>query len=67
MKKEDPDISVPDVYRMSHSPNGLWVFRNAEDTADSSATIEVKVSAERPEALKRMLHELAVHGCFLWR
>lgn len=65
-KKADTVISVPDVYRMSHTPAGLWSFWKAGDAVHTTATLEVKVSAQRPEALKRTLSELAIYGGTVW-
>ncbi len=65
-KKRDSGIYVPDEYRMWHTPDGIWIYRNERDTADSTATIEVEISAKRPATLWSILHELAIYAGTVW-
>lgn len=65
-KKEEPAISVPGIYRMSHTPAGIWTFRDERDSADSSAIIEVKANAKGSRLLELVLHELAICEGTVW-
>ena len=65
-KKEEPGVSVPDVYRMWHTPAGIWTFRDEGATDDSSSIIEVEVGAKGSRDLEFMLRELAACEGTVW-
>jgi hypothetical protein len=63
-QKAEPDISIPDVYCMRHTPAGIWTFRDEGTTVDSSVIIEV--SANRSWNFDLVLRELYACKGVVW-
>ena len=64
--KADSGVYVPYEYRMHHTPDGLWRFRNPGETEDSLAIIEVEISAKNKDQLERIMRDLAVYAPVIW-
>src|SRR5260370_39821374 len=63
-QKTEPRISIPDVYRVWHTPAGIWTFREEGALVDSSVIVEV--CAKRPWAFDSMHGELARCKSSVW-
>jgi len=66
LKKADPSTYIPDVYRMNHTPDGLWRFRSTGSNTDYLAIIEVETSAKHKDQLRQIMDELATYVPVVW-
>ena len=66
LKKADPSTYIPDVYRMNHTPDGLWRFRNTGSNTDYLAIIEVEISAKHKDQLRQIMDELSAYAPVVW-